>query len=124
MSSSAELRFRKLRRPRVSWRQSDMDLGLGLEQPRDSGHAARPSRGFHFELFPSGAGKFVKLCAARVFRFTPLRVEPSGAFEPLQRGQQRAGIDLKYSAGDLLDSAGDSETVHRLKTECLEDEHI
>ena len=65
-----------------------------------------------------------RLRPARVLGLPPFGVEPSGALQPLQRRQQRAGIDLEDAARDLLDAPGDAEAVHRLETERLEDEHV
>src|SRR5215210_4140360 len=124
MSWSAADRSVSARRPRVSWRQRDMRLALRLQQPGDGRGAAGPVRGLDLELFSAGASERVEPRAARVLRLAPLGVEPSGALQPLQGGEEGSGVDLEHSARDLFDAAGDAEAVHGLKTEGLEDEHV
>ena len=82
------------------------------------------SVGLDLELFPAGARERVELRAARVLRLAPLGVEPARALQPLERGEERAGIDLEHAARDLLDAPRDAEAVHRLEAERLEDEHV
>src|SRR5262249_15625179 len=90
----------------------------------DRGHAPRPVRGLDFELFLSRPGQRIKLGTARVLGLAPLRVEPTGALQPLQCGKQRSRIDPEYALRNLLHAAGDAEPVHGLKTESLEDQHV
>ncbi len=66
----------------------------------------------------------VDLRAPRVLGLAPFGVEPAGALEPLQRRQQRSGVDLEDAARDLLDTPRDAEAVHRLEAERLEDEQV
>ena len=47
------------------------------------------------ELLPSGARERVELRPARVLGLSPLGVEPAGALEPLERGEERTGLTLK-----------------------------
>src|SRR5215207_8836376 len=124
MSWSAADRSVRARRPRVSWRQRDMRLALGLQQPGDGRGATGPVRGLDFELFSTGASECVEPRTARVFRLAPLGIEPTGTLQPLQGGEQGSGVDLEHSARDLFNAAGDAEAVHGLETEGLEDEHI
>src|SRR6185295_19945395 len=44
--------------------------------------------------------------------------------QPLQSGQQRAGVDLEDPPRDLLDPAADAEAVQRLKTQSLQNQHL
>ena len=110
--------------PRVSWRQNAMRLTLGFQDSCDRRRPTRPVRGLGVELSPSRAREAVVLRASRVGRLTPLGVEPSSALETVQRGEQRAGVDLEHAARDLLDAAGDAEPVHRLQAQRFEDEHV
>src|SRR5687767_7529114 len=95
-----------------------------VQQPCDGRGTARPVLALHFELSPAGARERIELRAARVLRLTPLGVEESAALEPLERGEQRSGIDLEHPARDLLDAPRNPESMHRLETERLEDEHV
>ena len=88
-----------------------MGSRLGLEQPSDGGDAAVPVGGFGLELLSSRARERVELRPARVLGIAPLGVEPAGALESLQGGEERPGIDLEHAARDLLDAAGDAESV-------------
>src|SRR5262245_54397107 len=97
---------------------------LGFHQPRHGGRAARPVRRLGVQLLPSRARERVELRAARVLRLQPCAVEPARALEPLERGQQRARVDLEHAARDLLDPPRDAEAVHRLKAEGLQNEHV
>ena len=57
-------------------------------------------------------------------RLPPRGVQPAGALQALQRGQQRAGIDLEGAAGDLLDAARDAEAVQGRQAQRLEDQQV
>src|SRR5439155_21425211 len=84
----------------------------------------RPVGGGGLELLLPGAGEFVKPRAARVLRVAPLGVQPSSAFETLERRQQGTRIHLEDAARDLLDAAGNAEAVHRLEAQSFQDEHV
>jgi hypothetical protein len=94
------------------------------EQARDGGNAARPIRSLEFKLLFSSACELVELCASGVFCLPPLRIEPSGALQALQRRKQRTGVHLENASGNLLDPSGDSEAVQRLEAEGLQDQHV
>src|SRR5450432_446136 len=102
----------------------DMRLALRLQEPCDGRCPARPIRSLVLELLLARAGELVGFGAARVLRSTPLGIEPSTPFQPLQRGEERARINLEDSARYLLNAARDTEAVHGFKAECLEDEHV
>ena len=72
----------------------------------------------------SGAREAVVLRASRVGCLTPFGFEPSSALQTIQRGEQRARVDLEHTPRDLLDPAGDAEPVHRLEAQRFEDEHV
>src|SRR4051812_45186653 len=102
----------------------DTRLALRLQEPRDGGCPPRPIRRLVPELLLAGAGELVDFGAARVLRSTPLGIEPSTPLQPLQRGEERARINLEDSARYLLNPARDTEAVHGFQAECLEDEHV
>src|SRR6266567_2557088 len=78
------------------------------DSPRDTA----PSLGFDFELFPAGLGQAVVFRAAVVFGLSPKRGNPTFFFHSMQGGKERAWLNKKSAAGDLLDSARDSQSVH------------
>src|SRR5687767_888426 len=86
-------------------------LAVASQDACDGGHSPAPVGGFDLELFSAGAREREVSRTARVLGFPPLGVEPSGAFEPLQRGEERSRVDLEDAARDLLDAAADAERV-------------
>src|SRR6185437_8801852 len=101
-----------------------MGLPFGVEEACHRGRAALPVGRLHLELLPAGAREPIVSGPARVFGLPPLGVEPAGAFESLEGGEQGAGIDPEHPARDLLDAAADAVAVHRLETQRLEDEQV
>ena len=55
---------------------------------------------------------------------SPLGVEPSGADESLEGGEERSGVHLEDAARDLFDASRDAVSVHRLEAQRFEDEHV
>ncbi len=88
------------------------------EARRDQSAVSRSS------CFSPGSREPVELCAARVLGLPPLGVEPAGALQALQRGEQGAGVHFEDSTGNLLNAAGDAEAVQRLEAEGLQDQHV
>ena len=39
----------------------------------------------------------------------------AGTLHPAERRKQRSGVDLEYTAADLLDAQSDTVAVHRLQ---------
>src|SRR3954463_2134073 len=109
--------------PRLS-RQPPKRSGPGFQQARNRGRTPMPVRRFSVELFPAGACEGIELRAAGVWRLPPFRIEPAGALETLQGGEERSGIHFEHAARDLLDAARDAEAVHRLEAEGLQDQHV
>src|SRR6185503_12343500 len=97
MSRSAAVRLRRTRTPRASWRHHAIWLALGFQDSCNCRRSARPVRGLGVELAPSGAREAVVLRASSVGRLTPLGFEPSTALETIERGEQRAGVDLEHA---------------------------
>src|SRR5215470_16581037 len=108
----------------MNWPQRDMDLALRFQEPGNGRGPALPLRSLKMKLLPAGARERVKPGAARILGLAPLGIQPSCALQALQRGQERAGIDLKHAAGDLLDPPGDAKAMHGLQTQGFEDQHI
>src|SRR5580704_7663159 len=101
-----------------------MPLALRLEEPRDRRCPPGPIRGFDLQLLLAAAGERVELGAARVLGLAPLRVQPSGALQPLQRREQRSWIHLEYAARDLFHAAGDTKAMHGLQAQRFQDQHV
>src|SRR5713101_50586 len=72
---------------------------------------AAPSLGFGFELLPSSFGQTAVFRAAVVLGLSPKRGNPAFFFHSVQGGKERAWLDNKSAACDLLDSAGDPQAV-------------
>src|SRR5688572_3796276 len=101
-----------------------MGLSLVLQQTGDSPGATRPLCGLEFELPTAGACEGVIPGAAGTVGGAPLGVQPTGAFQTLERCQQRTRIDLEHPTGYLFDPASDPKPVHRLETERLQDQQV
>src|SRR2546423_4623220 len=101
-----------------------MRLPLGFQQTCDGGRATRPLGCLGRQLLSAGARQRVEPRAARVLRVPPFGVDPAGAFQPLQRDEERTGIHFEHAARDLLDATRDAEAVHRLETERFENEQV
>src|SRR5205807_7835607 len=78
----------------------------------DSPGDAAPSLGLGFELLPSRLGQAVIFRAAVVLGISPKRGNPAFFLHSVQCGKKRAWLDNKSAAGDLLDSARDSQSMH------------
>jgi hypothetical protein len=94
------------------------------KQSRDCTGATLPVRGFGGKLFAAGARQRIEFCAPRIFRVSPLGVEPTGTLESLERREQRSRIDLEHTLRQLLDASRNSETMHRLETQRLENQQV
>src|SRR5204863_2226534 len=92
--------FRDTRAP------SGARFALRLQSAGDGQRDPVPRRRFLPELLPTATGQPVVLRAAVVLRQLPRGREPAGLFEPMQRRKQRARLNGKRAAGDLLDPAG------------------
>src|SRR5262249_38541583 len=62
--------------------------------------------------------------AAVVLSRPPFGIDEATSLEPLEGEHERARIHLEHALADLLDALGDSESVHWLKAQALEDEHV
>src|SRR5271154_3659988 len=84
----------------------------------------RPFFGFDFKLGAARLREPVILRAAVVFRFAPERAEPVRFLHAVQCGKERAGLDDKCPLRDLLDAAGDAQTMELSWSKRLENEQI
>src|SRR5262249_14035959 len=87
-------------------------------------HDARPVLLFGGELFEAGRRDLVILRAASFGRFAPGAGDVAILFEPMERREQRAGLDEERAARNLLDTIGHADAVSRLERESFEDEQI
>src|SRR5467141_2381499 len=90
----------------------------------DSPRNAAPSLGFDFELLQSRLGQSVVFGAAVVLGLSPKRGNPAFFFHPVQGGKERAWLDNKSAAGDLLDPARDSQSVHLAGDKRFQDQQV
>ena len=75
---------------------------------RNSAGNAAPSLGFDFELLRPGFGQAIVFRATVVFGVAPKRGNPTFFLHPVQAGKERAWLNDKSAARDLLDPARDS----------------
>ena len=59
-------------------------------------------------MLTSRASERIELRPAGVLRPAPFGIQPSHSLQPLEGGQQRAGIDLEDSARHLFNAAGNA----------------
>src|SRR5258707_11461660 len=78
----------------------------------DSPRNAAPSLGFDFELLQSRLAQSVVFGAPVVLGLSPKRGNPTFFFHSVQGGKERAWLNNKSAACNLLDSARDSQSVH------------
>src|SRR5204863_9770531 len=85
---------------------------------------AAPSLGFDFQLLLASLGQAVVFGAAVVFGLSPKRGNPTFFFHAVQGRKERARLNHKSAAGDLLDSARDSESVHLASDQRFQDQQV
>ena len=83
-----------------------------------------PGTLFALELFAAGGGKFVILRAAIIFGSAPAGFDPAATLQAVQRGVQRALLDLQNVFGDLLNTFRNGPAMLRLESNRFEDEQI
>jgi hypothetical protein len=102
----------------------DASVSDSFQNTVNSGRETVPGLLFGLEADASGFGEGVELCAAIVFRFSPLGLYPYLMLEAMERGVKSALVDAENVVGELADAIGDSEAVHRAGGEDLEDEEV
>ena len=85
---------------------------------------AAPALRFGFQLFLSGLRQAIVFGAAIVLRISPKGGNPAFFFHSVERWKERAGLDIKRAAGNLLDSSRDSEAVLLAGNQRLQDKQI
>src|SRR3982075_2059847 len=91
---------------------------------RNSPGNAAPSLCFDFELLRSSFGQAVVFRAAVVLGLSPKRGNPTFFFHSVQGGKKRAWLNNKSAAGDLLDPARDSQSVHLAGDKRFQDQQV
>jgi len=91
-----------------------------IDRPRN----AAPPRGFDFELLPSSLGQAVVFRPAVVFGVSPEGGNPTFFLHAVESGKERAGLNHKSAAGDLLNSARDSQSMLLTGNERFQDQQI
>ena len=76
------------------------------------------------ELPPARPGEGIEFRAPIVFRFAPLRFHPPGFLHPVEGGEKRPGLYIEGALGDLLDAAGNTEAVKRLRGKGLKHQQV
>ncbi len=66
----------------------------------------------------------IELCLTPGFVDAPLGLDQALVLESMERGVERALLDLKHVPGDCLDALGDRPAVSRLGGDGLEDQHV
>src|ERR1051326_1829451 len=84
----------------------------------------RPFRELEGKLPAARRGEAIELCFAPTIGVSPLRVEPTLFFQPVERGIERPFLDLQLLVGGALDPLEGGEPVHRAPRQCLEEEEI
>src|SRR3989440_538188 len=114
------------RRPPARFRSSDIAylLRLRLENPRDGRCLSRPFAGLALELFAPERLQNVILSAPIVRSVPPFALEPAGPFQPAECRKQRSRIHLEDAFTDLLDTHGDTISMHRLQLQCFQDQRV
>ena len=80
--------------------------------------------GLRGQLAPARLRQRVKLRAAVVFRFTPLRSKPALLFQPVQRREQRSGLDVERASRELRDAPRDAQAVVRPQRQRAQDQQV
>src|SRR6266849_7758328 len=85
---------------------------------------AAPSLGLDFELLPSRLGQAVVFGAAVVLGVSPKGGNPTLFLHSVQGGKERAWLNNKSAACDLLDPARDSQAVHFAGDKRFQDQQV
>ena len=84
----------------------------------------RPSTALDRQLAPSGSGEAVVLRALVAIAGLPGRVDPALALEPVQRGVERAVVDVQYFIRARTEGDADAVAVLRPPLQRAEDQEI
>lgn len=76
------------------------------------------------ELAPPRLGEAIVFGAPAILRLTPVGTQPSRLFHAVQRRKQRPRLHLERAAGNLPDTARNSQAMHRLERENFQDQNV
>src|SRR5271168_4972303 len=85
---------------------------------------AAPALGLGFQLFLTRLREAVVFGAAIVLGFSPKCCNPIFFFHDEQRGKERAWLNHKSAAGELLDTARNSQSVHLAGAEGFQNQQV
>src|SRR5581483_4017827 len=110
---------RSMRMSRLSSGNRAMAASRGLEDFENGARVFRPERGLGAQLLPPLGGELVVLGAAVVLGQPPLRLEPAALLHAVERGVERALLDLEPVVGGFPDPGGHGVPVARSPGEGL-----
>ena len=100
-----------------------IDRWLGaFENLADGRDDAFPEPALRGQFAATGCGQPIRLDPSSLLVDVPVTVDPAFELEPVQRGEQRAGLDDERAAGHLADALGNADAVERLKVERAQDQ--
>src|SRR5712692_5356808 len=109
---------------RVSANSSLLLGACRTENARDRFSNPLPTGMLRREMPPARGGQAVKFCAPVICGSSPFAFDPSFLQEPLERGIERAVLDLENVLRGLLDELGDAVAVHRPPAKRAQDEQV
>ena len=95
-----------------------------LENLRHRAGQPIPIRFLAGQLLAALRRQLIELRLSPVARLAPLRFEPAALLQAVQRGIERALLDLQNFLGNLPDSLGDAVPVNRTKRDNLQDQQV
>jgi hypothetical protein len=106
------------------FRSNDTVRLRGLQDSGDRRHLPSPFSGFAVEPLSSLLCQDVILCAPAILGGFPFASDQPRSLQPLKGDKQRTGIEAENAFAHLFEPDGDPVSVHGLKPECLENEHV
>src|SRR5580698_6029011 len=79
---------------------------------------------FNSKLTLAGSSPTVELGSPIILRITPEGAQPPSLFQAVKGRKERSRLDLKCPPGDLLNAAGNPQSVHFAFTDCFQDQQI
>src|SRR6185437_5759317 len=123
ISRSRRRKKRAAHTRRIIRAMKDMALG-SLENGGEGAGEPFPLVALRGELFAAGVGERVDAGAAAGIGVLPRGADESALFEPVERGIERAGVDVQHVAGHCLYALREIVAVGRLGAEHLEDDQV
>src|SRR5215467_15754465 len=121
-SAAERRRSRNNSRTRETAARRLVSIGSALrsEDEADRGDETVPGRELLTQRTSSGRGEPVILCPPAILGRAPFRIDPAALFQPDECRVYGALADLQRVLRELLDTMGESPTVHRRERERLE----